>query len=311
MALVVIAVGGNALQHKGARTIKDQLAAADVTCRAVAEIVARGWQVVLTHGNGPQVGDLLQQLETAGRSERWMPLDVVDANTQGGIGYMLQQVLGNHLRRLGVPKPVVAMVTQVRVDSSDPAFGDPQKPIGSFFSAAEAARLGNELGWTMKEDAGRGYRRVVPSPKPLQIIELDAIRAMLASDVVPIAVGGGGVPVVETGPGRLSGVPAVIDKDHASALLASLLGAEMLLISTAVPQIQLGYGTPQARAIERLSVDDARAALQRGEFPAGSMGPKIEAALQFVRSGPGRRSIVTDPAHLLAALDGQGGTTIG
>ena len=310
MPLAVVAIGGNALaQAHQQGTIEEQFFNARIVAAQLIGIIESGWDIVITHGNGPQVGSLLRRLELAGDPLYRLPLDVVDADTQGGIGYMLQQVIGNRLRSRGNERTVVTLVTQVLVAADDPAFNDPQKPIGPFFSRHEAERRMQDLGWAMRDDAGRGWRRLVPSPKPLRIIELDAIRHCIAAGLIPIAAGGGGVPVVETTAGRLQGVPAVIDKDRASSLLASQLGADLLLISTGVPRVQIRFGTPHATSLGDVDAATLRRYHDEGEFPPGSMGPKIEAALDFLAAG-GQEVIITDPDNLVAAMIGEAGTRV-
>jgi carbamate kinase len=306
--LAVVAVGGNALTRSNqVGTIPEQFDNALLTCRHLARMVERGTAFVLTHGNGPQVGNVLRRIELSRDQVYPLPLDICDADTQGGIGYMLQQVLGNELRQLRLDKTVVTLVTQVLVDGKDPAFANPDKPIGPFYGKADADKRMSE-GWQMREDAGRGYRRVVPSPKPLRIIELEAVRRCVEAGLLPIAAGGGGVPVIERD-GELHGVEAVIDKDRASALLASNLGADLFVICTGVTEVQVRYGKSDARALREVSAGELRAHAQAGEFPAGSMGPKIEAALDYLGRG-GRRVIITDAEHIGAALEGTAGTQI-
>ncbi|MBI5510312.1 MAG: carbamate kinase [Deltaproteobacteria bacterium] len=309
MPLVVVAIGGNSLvkaSQKG--TIAEQFENAATTMRQLADVIAGGFDIVLTHGNGPQVGNVLLRVELAMHQVYPLPLDVCDADTVGGMGYMLQQTLCNELRRREQERTVVTCVTQVRVDAADPAFQKPTKPIGPFFTREAAEQKTARLGWKMVEDSGRGYRRVVPSPKPVDVIEIDAVRKLIAAKVIPIAVGGGGVPVVETD-GMLHGVEAVIDKDLASALLGNLLGAETLLISTGVDAVQVNYGKPSARALETVSRAELRKHLADGQFPAGSMGPKIEAALAFLDRG-GRQAIISSPERLADALAGKTGTRV-
>lgn len=309
MNLAVVAVGGNALtQSNQVGTIPEQFANAASTCSHLAKLIANGVKMVVTHGNGPQVGNVLRRVELSRDQVYPLPLDVCDADTQGGIGYMLQQVLGNELRRLSQPHTVVTLVTQVLVDANDPGFANPTKPIGTFYKHDDAMLRIKELGWQMKEDAGRGYRRVVASPKPLEVIELEAVRRCLEAGLVPIAVGGGGIPVVRQGH-ELHGIEAVVDKDRASALLASALGADLLVISTGVPEVQVHFGKPDKRDLHEVSAAELLAHYEAGEFPAGSMGPKVEAALDFLSKG-GKRVIITDPDHLEAALQNEAGTHV-
>lgn len=309
MPLAVVAVGGNSLSRaEQTGTIAEQWENAVDTCRSIADLVAGGWDVVLTHGNGPQVGYALRRVELARSQVYPLPLYICDADTEGGIGFMLQQILGNELVQRGIRRTVATIVSQVRVDPTDPAFQNPTKPIGQFYSAEDARARTAHDGWQMREDAKRGWRRVVPSPKPIEVIEIEAIRRCVQGGIITIAVGGGGVPVVRRD-GKLEGIEAVIDKDLASALLARELGADLLLIATAVEAVQVGFGTPGARALREVGRDEVQKYAQAGEFPAGSMGPKIQAALDFLDQG-GKRVIITDPQHMGAAARGQAGTSI-
>ncbi|MDQ7819638.1 MAG: carbamate kinase [Armatimonadota bacterium] len=310
MPVAVVAIGGNSLIKDEAHpTVAGEIAALQETSVHIAEMVARGWDVVLTHGNGPQVGFNLLRSELAAGVVPPLPLDVLGAQTQGSIGYLLQQALGTELRRRGIRKPVATVVTQVVVDPQDPAFSHPTKPIGRFYPTLEAEHLAAERGWRMVEDAGRGWRRVVPSPQPVEIVEEEVIRDLVARGAVVIACGGGGIPVVRQPDGRLAGVEAVIDKDLASALLAQVLGVELLLISTAVDAVYLDWGRPSRRPVAVLTVEEARRHLAEGQFPPGSMGPKIEAAVRFLERG-GRQVIITSPEQIPRALAGQAGTRI-
>ncbi len=305
----MVAIGGNSLiRSPEENSFADQLATVALTCRRVAELVKVGERVVLTHGNGPQVGFLLIRSHLARNRLPETPLDACNAQTQAEIGYMIQQVLDNELRALGLSNIAVTIVTQVLVDRSDPAFDNPTKPVGPFYTKAEAARLQKELGWRMMEDAGRGFRRIVPSPLPLAVIELDSIVTLLEKGAVVIACGGGGIAVTHEN-GRLQGVPAVIDKDLASALLANEIGADRLVITTAVEQVYLDYQQPSQRALREVCAAEMQGYLEQGQFPSGSMGPKVEAALGFLKRG-GREVIITDPEHLTAALLGQAGTRV-
>ncbi len=309
---IVIAFGGNAIIPAGQEgTFDQQRAITDQTMDLVARLAAAGHQIVMTHGNGPVVGNIVLRCDAvmAVHGIPPMPMFVCGADSQGGLGFMLQQSLQNALRRHGLEQPVTSVVTQVRVAADDPAFAKPSKPIGPFYDAAGAERLRQENGWAMVEDAGRGWRRVVPSPLPVEVIEWEAIRTLVAGGVLTIAVGGGGVPVVRNAEGDLEGVDAVIDKDRASDLLGRLIGADTLAIITQVEQVCAGFGTPQQRALDRLPADEARRMLEAGEFPKGSMGPKIESALSFLAGG-GREVIITSPEKLLEAVDGKAGTLI-
>jgi carbamate kinase len=306
----VIAIGGNSLiRDREHQTVRDQFDAADETCVHIAEIVKQGWRVVITHGNGPQVGFILLRSELASNVLHTVPLDSCGADTQGALGYMIQQLLGNKLSQVDSDVPVVTVVTQVIVDADDPAFEKPTKPIGPFYDEAKARRYEREQGWAVIEDAGRGWRRVVASPIPREIVELEAIRSLLQSGFVVVGVGGGGIPVVRDGQARLRGVEAVIDKDYASSLLAAGLEADLFLISTAVEQVYLNYGKPDQRALDHLTVEEARAYLGEGHFPPGSMGPKIRAVIEFLERG-GKEALITSPENLARALHGETGTRI-
>ncbi|MFQ5816693.1 MAG: carbamate kinase [Terriglobia bacterium] len=309
----VIAIGGNSLVREGeSGTIEEQLRNAEETCEGIANIVAAGYRVVVTHGNGPQVGDALLRSELASAQVPPLPLDFCGAETQGSVGYLLQQVLANVLRRRHLAHPVVTVVTQVVVAADDPAFQQPTKPIGPFYPRQEAERRARELGWAIVEDAGRGFRRVVPSPAPREIVELPAIQQCLASGSVVIAVGGGGIPVIrrpETSGEHLQGVEAVIDKDRASSLLATALAAQLFVISTSVDRVALNFRQPGERFLDSLTVEEAARFLAEGHFPPGSMGPKIEAALAFLNNG-GQLVVITSPADLAEALAGKTGTRI-
>jgi carbamate kinase len=305
----VVAIGGNSLIKDAAhQTVEDQYAAAAETSRHIVPLIASGWDVVIVHGNGPQVGFILRRSELSRHELHEVPLEVCGADTQGAIGYALQQNLQNEFRRIGVPRRVVTIVTQVEVDAADPAFARPSKPIGSFMDES-LAREREADGWHVAEDAGRGWRRVVASPRPQRIVELDTISALLDSGTTVIGVGGGGIPVVMTDDG-LVGVAAVIDKDAAAALLADQLDAEMLLISTSVEKVALDFGTPEQRDVDQMTVAEARAYLDEGRhFAAGSMAPKIAAAVEFLESGGGF-VVITDPEHIAEAVAGRTGTRI-
>lgn len=311
MPLAVIAIGGNSLipdaQHQ---TVQDQYEAAAVTDDHIAALVEGGWDVAITHGNGPQVGFILRRSELASNELHEVPLDYCGADTQGAIGYMLQQNLINDFHQKGVDKNVATVVTQVEVDADDPAFANPSKPIGSFMDEDTAMRRRSEDGWDVKEDAGRGWRRVVASPRPKRIVELDVIRQLLEAGNVVVAVGGGGIPVVADDDGDLQGVAAVIDKDLASALLASEVGADLLLISTAVEQCALNYGTPDEQALDAMTLADAKRYLEEGtHFAEGSMAPKIRAVVQYLERG-GKEAIITNPENIERAVAGETGTRI-
>jgi len=307
--LAVVAVGGNSITKAGQRgTIPQQFENARETCAHIAAMIARGYDVVVTHGNGPQVGNILLRAEMASSVLPGLPLDTCGADSQGGIGYMIQQVLGSELRRRGIKKDVVTVLTQVVVDPLDPAFGNPTKPIGPFYTREEAERKRADLGWAIVEDADRGWRRVVPSPMPVRVVEVAAIRALIEAGCVVIAVGGGGIPVVEGG-GGLRGVEAVIDKDHASRLLAAEIGADLLVMSTDVEQVALNFGKDNEERLSTLTIADAKRYYADGQFPAGSMGPKILAGIAFLEAG-GKDVVITNPESIERALDGETGTKL-
>jgi carbamate kinase len=308
--IAVVAVGGNSLitdaQH---RSVPDQYAAAAESMHHIVDMLEQGWNVVVTHGNGPQVGFILRRSELARHELHEVPLDSCGADTQGAIGYMFQRALHNEFKRRGLRRQAATVVTQTLVDRSDPAFERPSKPIGSFMDEAEARLKMNDEGWSMVEDSGRGWRRVVASPRPQAILEQDAIEALVASGVVVIAVGGGGIPVMETDNGELTGVEAVIDKDYASALLASELRADVFVISTAVEKVALNYNKPDQRWLDRLTLAEAKQYLAEGHFHNGSMGPKIEAIVSYLERG-GQLAIITNPENLGRAVAGETGTRI-
>lgn len=309
MAITVIAIGGNSLiREKGRGSFTDQMATLRSSCAPIAELVQKDERVLITHGNGPQVGFVLLRSHLARMRLPEIPLDVANAQTQAEIGYMIQQVLGNEFRRMGISKRVVTVVTQVVVDSNDPSFSSPSKPVGPFYTRQEAVRLQRELGWVVNEDAGRGFRRFVPSPEPKTIVEIDEIRRLVEAGAVVIAGGGGGIPVVEEN-GRLRGVAAVIDKDLASALLGNLVGADRLVISTAVECVYLNYRRADARQLRRVTAGEMESYLAAGHFPEGSMGPKVRAALQFLKRG-GKEVFITDPEHILESLAEKAGTAV-
>ncbi|MEE8410773.1 MAG: carbamate kinase [Myxococcota bacterium] len=314
MPLAVVAIGGNALSRAGSTgTIEEQFASARETARQLVRLVRGGWDLVVTHGNGPQVGTMLWRVELARQKIHPIDLGICDANSQGQIGYMLQQVLSNAFYIAKMPHRAITLVTQVEVDRNDPAFDNPTKPIGPFFSSDDAEARKRDHGWVMKEDAGRGWRRVVPSPEPRSIAELPAIRAMARSPYIPIAVGGGGIPVARMEDGRVEGVEAVIDKDLTSSLLARELRADALVICTAVDRVAVGYQTDSPTWIDETSPGALREYLEGGEFPPGSMGPKIEAVLRYVEDDTGsplRRAVITDYEHLIESMLGTAGTTV-
>ncbi len=308
--LAVIAFGGNALLRPEDRgTNEEQIARAKQAARWLAEIATRGYHVIVVHGNGPQVGNILIQAEEASTKVPPQSLDLAVAQTEGSMGFLLQQAIRNRLDGIGRGGLVATVLTEVEVDPNDPGFKRPTKPVGPFFTRYRAEALERDLGWTMREDSGRGWRHVVPSPRPLRILNIETIAHMLDWANVIIAAGGGGIPVVRGRDGQWRGIEAVIDKDYASALIASELKAELYLILTGVPKVSRDFGKPTQKAIDRLSLAEAEQLLREGQFPPGSMGPKIEAAVQYVRSG-GSEALITDVEHLRDALEGREGTRI-
>ena len=306
----VVAIGGNSLvKDKDHRTVPDQFESTRETCAHIAGMIEQGWDVVITHGNGPQVGFILLRSEMASDVLHTVPLDSCGADTQGAIGYMIQQSLYNEFKKRGIKKQAATAVTQVVVGKDDPAFQNPSKPIGPFYDEEEAKELGAERGWVVKDDAGRGWRRVVPSPIPLEIVERDAIKTLLDAGFVVIGVGGGGIPVVKEEDSSLRGVEAVIDKDYASGLLASSIQADLLLISTAVDQVALNFGQPGQRWLDKMTVAEAERYLAEGHFAPGSMEPKIRASIKFLKEG-GREALITSPENIERALAGETGTRI-
>jgi len=311
MPRLVIAIGGNSLIPDGDHeSVQDQYLAAAETDDHIASLVEQGWDVAISHGNGPQVGFILRRSEMASSELHEVPLDFCGADTQGAIGYMLQQNLVNDFRQRGITKSVATIVTQVEVDANDPAFANPSKPIGSFMDEADAKRRRDEEGWDIREDAGRGWRRVVASPQPMRIVELEVIKDLLDAGVVTIAVGGGGIPVVTNADGDLEGIAAVIDKDLASALLAGQVGADLLLISTAVEQVALNFGTPEQKWVDQFTLAEVKQYLaEGGHFAEGSMAPKMRAVVQFMDAG-GKEALITNPENLERAMAGETGTRI-
>ncbi|MFW9967698.1 MAG: carbamate kinase [Candidatus Thorarchaeota archaeon] len=306
----VVAIGGNSLiRDKNKKSVRDQYAATAETCKHIADMIAEGWDVVITSGNGPQVGFILRRSELAEHELHPVPLDYCGADTQGAIGYMIQRALYNEFYKRSVDKDVATVVTQVRVDKDDPAFVDPAKPIGSFMDEETAKKRAEANNWQIKEDAGRGWRRVVASPIPREIIELQAIKILNQNGIIVYAVGGGGIPVVAGNDGQLEGVAAVIDKDRASSLLATGLDADLLLISTAVEKVYLNFGKENQEAIEKMDHFEAKRYLEEGHFAPGSMKPKIEACIDFIENG-GEMAIITDPPNITRALRGETGTRI-
>ncbi len=311
MNKIVIALGGNALQEAGKpATAQAQLEVVERTSVYIADILEKGYQIVLAHGNGPQVGRLVIQNEYAEPVTPAMPFDVCGAMSQGMIGYHIQQGLSKVLRSRGNSTPVATVVTQVVVDSHDPKFQNPSKPIGPFYTEEEAAAIAAQKGYVMKEDAGRGWRRVVASPMPVEIVELDAVRCLVDNGFIVVTVGGGGIPVVRNAQGNLEGVAAVIDKDLASERLAEDLDVDALVILTAVEKVSINFKKPDQKDLDTLSVAEAKRYIAEGHFAPGSMLPKIEAAVKFVESKPGRRAIITSLDKAALALEGKAGTTI-
>jgi carbamate kinase len=308
--LAVVAFGGNALLRPEDRgTQEEQIARAKQAARWLAEIVRHGYKLIVVHGNGPQVGNILIQAEEASTKIPPQSLDVCVAQTEGSIGFMLQQAMRNRLESIGLGGEVATILTEVEVDVNDTAFKRPTKPIGPFFTRYRAEALERDLGWTMREDAGRGWRHVVPSPRPLRILNIKTIDRMLDSAAVVIAAGGGGIPVVKGRDGQWRGIEAVIDKDFASALVAAELKADVFIILTGVPKVAVDFGKPTQQYLDRITVAEAEKHLADGQFPAGSMGPKIESAIQFVKAA-GRQVLITDVEVLREALEGKDGTVI-
>jgi carbamate kinase len=310
-SVLVVAIGGNSpIKDPRHMSVPDQYRALGETSAHIARIISDGWQVAIGHGNGPQVGFIMRRSELAAHELHEVPLDVCDADTQGAIGYELQQNLGNDFRRLKIDRQVVSLVTQVEVAADDPAMLNPTKPIGTFMDEAQARLRAERDGWEVREDAGRGWRRVVASPRPIRIVEERAVKAMLREDFVVITVGGGGIPVVADEEGNLRGVPAVIDKDFASALLATLIRADVFMITTAVDRVALNWRRPNQEWVDRLSLAQAKEYLAEGiHFAPGSMAPKIEACIQFLERGGGE-AIITSPEHAEEALAGEAGTRL-
>ena len=308
--LAVVAVGGNSLiKDRDHQTIPDQYQAGAESMAHIAGMIEAGWDVVVTHGNGPQVGFILRRAELALHELHPVPLDFCGADTQGAIGYMFQQALHNEFRARRMSKAAATVVTQVLVDRNDPAFQKPSKPIGSFMDEPAARQHRESDGWAVVEDAGRGWRRVVASPLPKRIIEEGAIRCLIEAGFVVICTGGGGIPVVEDDRGNLTGIEAVIDKDFAGSLLAASLKADLFLISTAVEKVAINYNKPEQQWLDSLTLAEARRHLADGQFAKGSMGPKIEAIIKYLEQG-GKQALITDPVNVERALQGQTGTRI-
>ena len=311
--IAVVAIGGNSLiKDKQHQTVEDQYEAAKETAQHIAAMTEDGWDVVIGHGNGPQVGFILRRSEIAHKVEGMheLPLDVCGADSQGAIGYALQQNIQNELRQRGVNKPVTTVITQVLVDRNDPAFKKPSKPIGGFMDQAEAQRRAEDMGWEVVEDAGRGWRRVVASPLPVEVVEFEPIKALVDTGMIVIAVGGGGIPVIDLGERQFKGTAAVIDKDCACSLLAQLLKADLLLISTAVEKVAINFGKPNQEWVSHMTLAEVKKYLAEGtHFAKGSMEPKMQAIVWFLESG-GKQAIVTNPENIGRALTGDTGTLI-
>lgn len=310
--LAVVAIGGNSLIKDAKKvTVEDQYLAAKETTRHIADMIEAGWNVAIGHGNGPQVGFILRRSEIAHRVEGMheVPLEVCGADSQGAIGYALQQNLQNEFKRRGIKKPVATVVTQVLVDKDDKAFEHPTKPIGGFMEETEARQRETELGWSVVEDAGRGWRRVVASPIPQDVVELASVKELLKAGHTVITVGGGGIPVIQE-EGELKGIAAVIDKDYASSLLAREIKADLFLISTAVEKVAVNYGKPNQKWLDKLTVSEAKSYLAEGvHFAKGSMAPKIQAILWYLEAG-GKQALITNPENIGRALQGETGTWI-
>jgi carbamate kinase len=311
--VAVVAIGGNSLiKDKTHQTVEDQYLAAKETTYYIADMIEAGWNVAIGHGNGPQVGFILRRSEIAHKVEGMheIPLDVCGADSQGAVGYALQQNLQNELFQRGIKTNVATIITQTLVDREDPAFRNPSKPIGGFMDETEAKRREREMDWSVVEDAGRGWRRVVASPLPKEIVELDTVKTLLQAGIVVITVGGGGIPVVDKGNGDYIGVAAVIDKDYASSLLAQAIKADLFLISTAVEKVALNYGTPEEKWIDRMTLAESKHYLAEGKhFAKGSMAPKIQAIIWFLENG-GKEALITNPENIGRALKGETGTWI-
>lgn len=306
---IVIALGGNALQSgKSEATAEAQLEVVKKTCEYIAEISAKGYEMGVVHGNGPQVGRILLASETAKDVTPAMPFDVCGAMSEGYIGYHLQQALKHSLKKRGKDFPVLTVVTQMVVDKEDKGFKNPTKPIGPFYTAEEAKKLEETKGYAMKEDAGRGFRRVVASPIPEEIVEIEAIKQLWPTSIV-ISCGGGGIPVVKHEDGSLEGVAAVIDKDFAAELLAEQVDADVLMILTEVEKVAINFNKPDQKNLDELTIDEAKKHIEDGQFAPGSMLPKVEAAMKFVQSGEGRKAIITSLDKAIEALEGKTGTT--
>jgi carbamate kinase len=311
--IAVIAIGGNSLiKDEKHKSVEDQYLAAKETTYHIADMIEAGWDVAIGHGNGPQVGFILRRSEIAARVEGMheVPLDVCGADSQGAIGYALQQTLQNELFKRNIKKNVATVITQVLVDRNDKAFQNPSKPIGSFMDEGEAKRRETDMGWSVVEDAGRGWRRVVASPLPKEVVELETVKALISAGVVVITVGGGGIPVIDNGNGEYMGIAAVIDKDYASSLLAQQINADLFLISTAVEKVAINYGKPNEKWLDRMTLAEAKQYLAEGtHFAKGSMAPKMQAIIWYLETG-GKQALITSPEKIGKALRGETGTWI-
>lgn len=308
--VAVVAVGGNSLiKDNNRKTVQDQYDAGAESMHHIAEMIAQGWNVVVTHGNGPQVGFILRRSELSSHELHEVPLDYCGADSQGAIGYMFARALTNEFKNRKMDKQVAAVVTQTVVDVNDDAFQHPTKPIGSFMGEEEAQKRTANDGWIVVEDAGRGWRRVVASPKPVDILEKDAIKALIDAGIIVVAVGGGGIPVVREPNGDIEGVEAVIDKDFGSSLLATMLGADLFVISTAVEKVAINFNKPDQKWLDQLTLAEAKQYAVAGQFAKGSMLPKIEAIIKFLENG-GKRALITNPENIGRALKGETGTWI-
>jgi carbamate kinase len=311
--LAVIAVGGNSLIKDDKHvSVEDQEQALRETAHHIADMIEAGWDLAIGHGNGPQVGFILRRSEIAAKAEGMheVPLDVCGADSQGAIGYEFQQALQNEYRKRGIQKNAATVITQMLVDQKDTAFQKPSKPIGSFMDEAEAQHRAKDMGWSVVEDAGRGWRRVVASPLPKKIMELDSVKLLINAGVTVITVGGGGIPVIDKGDGQLEGTAAVIDKDFASSLLAQEIGAELFLIATAVEKVAINFGKPDQKWLDKMTLAEAKQYLAEGtHFAKGSMAPKIQAIIWFLENG-GKQALITNPENIGRALNGETGTWI-
>ena len=308
--IAVVAVGGNALiKSKAHQTVQDQYECAKDTMSHIVDMIEKGWDVAISHGNGPQVGFILRRSELSKDELHEVPLDYCGADTQGAIGYMFQRALRNEFKRRGIDKVAATVVTQTLVDNNDPAFQNPTKPIGSFMDEEDAKLRAEKDDWVVVEDAGRGWRRVVPSPRPIKIVEAEAIHTLLNAGISAVGVGGGGIPVIEDEDGNLQGVEAVIDKDFGSALLAKMIDADLFVISTAVEKVALNFNTADEVLLDKMTVAEAKKYIEEGHFAPGSMLPKIQAIIQYLENG-GKKALITDPEHIGEALEGKTGTWI-